>query len=149
VIHASADYVSSMSQTQRKRRTLLHFGSDRIVLILRGWILNDMGYRVLNSSDRREAIQLLKRVDAAILDVAENFPDTVIMGKEMKRCRPELPTIVPTDGNGPADGIHKLVDALVPKRDNPELLATALQTLVPAGRQAPFTRSKKGLEIVA
>lgn len=127
-----------MSSHEKKRRTILHFGTDRVFLLLRSRSLNEMGYDVLNASDGFEAIQLaaLKPVDAVVLDLDRNHAEVALVASEIKRCRPEVPTILLTEGNGPAANARELADALVPKRDNVKMLVTALENVLGGGEPA-------------
>jgi DNA-binding NtrC family response regulator len=116
----------------QKRRTILHFGTDRVVLLLRAKGLNEVGYRVLNSSDGFETIRLATQepVDAVVLDLDRNSAEVTLVAKELKRCRPQLPTIVVADGPVAMAAAHELADALVPKRDNLEMLVSALENVL-------------------
>src|ERR1039457_6501967 len=120
-----------MSGSREKRHTILHFGTDRSVLLSRAHSLNEMGYRVLNASDGFEAIELATRepVDTVVLDLDRDQAEITLVASEIKRCRPQMPMILLTAG-GPPNGAHELADALVPKRDNLRLLVTALENLL-------------------
>jgi DNA-binding NtrC family response regulator len=117
-----------LSGLQRNPHTILHFSRDRSVLIFRGWVLNIAGYRVLNSNIAPEAIELSKRVDAAVLDMDNNRNEVTVIAQEIKRLRPKLPTIVLTEGPVAMDG--QLADALVPKESGPETLVKSLEKLL-------------------
>ncbi len=125
-----------MSGAQAKRRTILHFGTDHVLLLLRGKRLNRRGFHVLNSSNGLEAIALatLQPVDAIVLDLHRNDAEIALVAKELKRCRPHVPTVVVTEGTGYAEGAHFTADALVPHRDNLDLLVTALETVLAVPR---------------
>jgi len=128
-----------MLQCHKKRSTILHFGADRIVLILRGWNLNEMGYRVLNASNAIEVIKLAtrKRVDAVVLDLDRDHAEVALVATEIKRCRPQVPTILLTEGTVLPDRAHELADAHVPKRDDLGMLAAALENVLAAGVAEP------------
>ncbi len=85
-----------MSGFEKIRRTIVHFGTDRIILCLRAWSLNEMGYRVLNAHNGHEAIKLAARahVDAVVLDVDHNHAEVALVATKIKRCRPQVPTIM-------------------------------------------------------
>jgi len=118
-----------MARSVEKRHTILHFGTDPVVLVLRGWNLNSMGYRVLNVSNPSEAVKLAtrRRVDAVVLDLHCNHAAVALVVKQIKRCRPQVPAILIAEGTGRLDGLHELADSLVPKRDNLGMLLTALE----------------------
>jgi DNA-binding response OmpR family regulator len=123
---------SNMPRSEKKRRTIVHFGTDRVVLVLRAWILNEMGYRVLNVSDAVEAVKLAtrRRVDAVVLDLDRNHAEVTLVATAIKRCRPQVPTILLTEETAPLHRAHELADALVQKRDDLGMLITALENLL-------------------
>lgn len=124
-----------MSSPEKKRRTILHYGTDRVVLLLRARGLNEMGYHVLNASDGFEAIKLAAhgQVDAVVLDLDRNHAEVALVATEIKRCRPQLPTILLADEATPPDRAHHLADALVPRRDNVKMLITVLEDVLTSG----------------
>ena len=121
-----------MSSLEKKHRTILHYGTDRVVLLLRARGLNEMGYHVLNASDGFEAIRLAARehVDAVVLDLDRNHAEVALVATEIKRCRPQLPTILLADETTHPSRAHDLADALVPRRDNVKMLVTALENVL-------------------
>ena len=124
-----------MSGYEKKCRTILRYGTDRVVLLLRARGLNEMGYHVLNASDGFEAIKLAahEQVDAVVLDLDRNHAEVALVATEIKRCRPQLPTILLADETTPPDRAHHLADALVPRRDNVKMLVTALENVLTSG----------------
>jgi len=124
-----------MLRYERKRRTIVHFGTDRIVLILRAWSLNEMGYRVVNARNGFEAIKLaaLAHVEAVVLDLDRNHAEILLVATEIRRCRPQLPTILLTEGTALPHRAHELAAALVPKRDDLGMLVTALENVFASG----------------
>jgi DNA-binding NtrC family response regulator len=129
-----------MSGYEKQRRTILHYGTDRVVLLLRARGLNEMGYNVLNASNGFEAIKLAahERVDAVVLDLDRNHAEVALVATEIKRCRPHLPTIVLADETTHPGRAHDLADALVPRRDNVEMLITALEKVLTGGAGTPL-----------
>jgi DNA-binding NtrC family response regulator len=119
-------------RSEKRRNTIVHFGTDRVVLVLRAWNLNEMGYRVLNVSDAVEAVKLAtrRRVDAVVLDLDRNHDEVVLVATAIKRCRPQVPTILLAEETAPLPPAHELADALVPKRDDLGTLITALENLL-------------------
>jgi DNA-binding NtrC family response regulator len=128
-----------MSRPRKKRHTLVHFGTDRVVLHLRAWTLNEMGYRVLNVCHSEEAIKLAirRRVDAVVLDLDRNHTEVMLVATAIKRSRPQVPTILLTDETAPLPDAHELADALIPKRDDLGLLITALENVLAIGSGEP------------
>lgn len=124
-----------MPGCERKRRTILHFSADRIILFLRAWSLNEMGYRVLNARNAAEAVELAtrKRVDAVVLDVDRNHDEVTMVAAEIKRRRPQTPTILLTEGTAAPERAYEVADALLPKRDDLDMLATALKNVLDNG----------------
>lgn len=84
---------SHLPGRQGKHHTILHFCCDPAALVLRGQFLNQLGYRVLNSSNGFEAIELStsKRVHAVVLDLEHNRDDITVVAQEIKRLRPRSP----------------------------------------------------------
>jgi DNA-binding NtrC family response regulator len=119
-------------RSEKKRRTIVHFGTDRVVLLLRAWTLNEMGYKVLNVSDAVEAVKLAtrRRVDAVVLDLDRNHAEVALVATAIKRCRPQVPTILLAEETAPLPRAHELADALVPKRDDLGMLITALENVL-------------------
>jgi len=98
-----------------------------------------MGYEVLNSTNGFEAIQLacLDVVDAVVLDQEGNLAEVELVAAEIKRSRPQVPTILlveraPSRARGPA-----LVDAMVSQNDNVSVLVTTLEALLPKESAEP------------
>ena len=123
------------NHSEQKRRTILHFGTDRVVLLLRARGLNQMGYDVLNAADGFEAIKLAahEEVDAVVLDLDRDHAEVALVATEIKRCRPQLPTILLAEKTASRGDAHDLADALVPTRDNVEMLITALESILAGG----------------
>ena len=121
-----------MSRPQEKRPTILHFGTDHVVLLMRAASLDQRGYHVLSSSNGFETVEMarLQPVDAVVLDLDRNVAEVALVAKMLKRCRPHLPTVVLTDGAAPAEGIDELADAHVPHRHNVELLVNVLESVI-------------------
>jgi CheY-like chemotaxis protein len=134
-----------MLRREKKGRTVVHFGADRAILILRAWSLNEMGYGVLVANNALEAVKLViqKRVDAVVLDLdmARNHDEVARVAEEIKRSRPRIPTILLAETTGQPQPAHALADALVPKRDDLALLVKALVNVFDvAGKPAKMIR---------
>lgn len=117
-----------MTVRETKSRTILHFGTDHTALLLRSRNLKRMGYEVLNSTNGFEAIQLacLDRVDAVVLDQDRNGAEVELVATEIKRYRPQVPTILLAAGGVSRGRTQELADALV-TRENMRVLAAALK----------------------
>ena len=124
--------MSRSERSEKKRGTILHFGADPVVLVLRAWNLNQMGYRVLNVSDAAEAVKLAtrRRVDAVVLDLDRNHAEVALVATAIKRCRSQVPTILLAEETALLHRAHELADALIPKRDDLGMLITALENLL-------------------
>ncbi|MFY9700871.1 MAG: hypothetical protein ABSC07_02345 [Terriglobales bacterium] len=99
----------------------------------RAKLLTSSGYRVLNSSNGFEAIELCNRepVDAVVLELDRNRAEIALIARQIKQFRPKVPTIVLTEAAAPFDGANDLADALVPKENHPELVKSLAQLLAP------------------
>lgn len=140
-----------MPRSEKKRNTIVHFGTDRVVLALRAWNLNEMGYRVLNVSDAVEAVKLATRrgVDAVVLDLDHNHAEVALVASAIKRRRPQVPTILLTEETTPPHRAHELADALIPKGDDLGMLINALENLLDARTGPPSKRALNNKEAVA
>ena len=127
-----------MPRRQRNTGTILHFCCDMTALMLRAQILAYSGYRVLNSSNGFEAIELCTRepVDAVVLDLDRNSAEVKVIAREIKQRRPEVPTIVLTETPAPVERMHKLADAVVAKQNAPALVKTLQRLLSATGADA-------------
>ena len=117
---------------EKKCRTILDFGTDRAVMQSRARTLHRVGYQVLSSSNGFEAIKLATHevVDAVVLDLDRNSAEVILVATEIKRYRPQLPTILLTETTAPVDRAHQLADALVSNRENVTLLVTVLESVI-------------------
>jgi DNA-binding NtrC family response regulator len=120
-----------MTVREKKSTTILHFWTDRPALLLRARDLTRMGYDVLNSSNGFEAIQLacLAVVDAVVLDQNRDCAEVELIVPEIKRFRPQLPTILLAEQSGSLRRTQELVDACV-KRENLKTLAATLKDVL-------------------
>ena len=94
--------------------------------------MRDAGYRVLNSSNGFDAIRLSTsgRVHAVVLDLDRNHEDVTLIAQEIKRLRPEVPTIVLTEMTEAVDGVRELAGVLVLKEDGHNPLLNSLRALL-------------------
>jgi DNA-binding NarL/FixJ family response regulator len=91
-----------------------------------------MGYNVLNASNGFEAIRwaVVEPIDAVVLDMDRDQAEITLVAKEIKRCRPDVPTIVLVDGI--SHHFIQLADVLVPKRNHSGMLSEAVKTVLAA-----------------
>lgn len=117
-----------MTVCNKKNATILHFGSDRPALLLRALSLTRMGYDVLNASNGFEAIHLasLEIVDAVVIDQNRDCEEVDLIVTEIKRFRPQLPTILLAEQLGILRRAQELADAWV-RRENLTMLGAALR----------------------
>jgi len=122
-----------MPQLRKRKHTILHFCCNDKALLMRAKFLRHEGYRVLGSHNGFETMELCNRepVDAVVLDLDGNRAEIALIAREIKRCRPEIPTIVLAESPAKAEGVRELADALVPKENPPELVKS-LQKLLRA-----------------
>lgn len=124
-----------MASELNKRRTILHFGTDQEVFSWRARALHKKGYHVLNASNGFEAINLAAKVDAVVLDMDRNSAEVGLVAAEIKRRRPQVPTILLAEEAIGVESARALADVLVPKRDNMEMLVMALESVFLAGQE--------------
>jgi DNA-binding response OmpR family regulator len=122
-----------MASELKKRRTILLFGTDHEVFSGRARALHKKGYHVLNASNGFEAIKLAAKVDAVVLDMHRNSAEVGLVATEIKWRQPQVPTILLTEDTIDVEGVRTLADVLVPKRDNLEMLVTALESVLLSG----------------
>ena len=86
----------------------------------------------MNSSNGFETIELSSsgQVDAVVLDLDHNHVEVTLITNEIKRLRPQCPTIVLTEGAAP-DTLRALADTLIPK-GNDEVLVASLEKILSA-----------------
>ena len=121
-----------MSGQRERRHTILHFCCDHRSLTTHARYLHRAGFRVLHSSNGFEAIKLAtaEPVDAVVLDLDRNHSEVTLIAQQIKRLRPQVPTIVLAETKAPVDGIRAVADALVLKEDTPEALVTSLEKVL-------------------
>lgn len=130
---AATERECAVTRRDTKTPTILHFCCDVTGLMSRAKRLTSSGYRVLNSSNGFEAIELCNRepVDAVVLELDRNRAEIALIARQIKQFRPKVPTIVLTEAAAPFDGANDLADALVPKENHPELVKSLAQLLAP------------------
>ena len=99
---------------------------------LRGWILLQEGYHVINCSNGFEAIRraVTGRVHVVVIDLDRNAVEMTVIAREIKRRRPSVPTIVLTERSGRehrSAELCRMADLLVPKEHGPEALVEGVE----------------------
>lgn len=125
----------------RESPTVLLFSEDLAYLTSSQQRLSETGFRVLNSSNGFETIELSSsgRVDAVVLDLDHNCAEVTLITDEIKRLRPQFPTIVLTEGAAP-DALRARADTLIPK-GNDEALLASLEKILSASQSSPSMSS--------
>jgi response regulator RpfG family c-di-GMP phosphodiesterase len=120
-----------MSRHRRKNHTILYFYCDDSALPMRAVLLG-LGYRLLASRNGFETMEMCAKepVDAVVLDLDRNHAEVAVIAREIKRCRPQVPTIVLAETPA-ADEVRALADVLVPRADHAQLVRS-LQRLLTA-----------------
>ncbi len=127
-----------MSGLFRKPFVILHFGCDPTVLTDHGMFLSNLGYRVINSNNGFETIQLSAsgKIDAAVLELDRNHSDVLLIAQEIERVRASIPIIVVVHATQTLHGLRDLADAVVPKEVGSGTLARSLEELLPEEKPA-------------
>jgi len=122
-----------MDAPSGKPRIILHFCCDPATLVLRAWLLTNVGYLVVNSNNGFEAIRWSTsgRVDAVVLDLDRNHAEVYLIAREIKRLKPEIPAILVTKAEVVSQGLSELSDAVVANDGDPEILLQSLSDLLP------------------
>jgi DNA-binding response OmpR family regulator len=121
----------------RKPFVILHFFCDPTVLTDHGMFLSNLGYRVINSNDGFETIQLSAsaEIDAAVLELDRNRSDVLLIAQEIERVRASIPIIVVVHATQTLDGLRDLADAVVPREVGSGVLLRSLEELLPGRNQ--------------
>ena len=127
-----------MYRPLRESFVILHFCCDPTVLAEHGMFLSNLGYRVINSHNGFETIQLSTsgKIDALVLVLDRNETDVLLIAQEIKRVRASLPTIVVVHATQTLDGLRDLADAVVPKEVGSGILVRSLEELLPGEEPA-------------
>jgi CheY-like chemotaxis protein len=126
-----------MSDPEKKHHTVLHFSCDPVALAEREGLLKHAGYQVHNATDGFDAIQVSTsgQVDAVLLDLNRNPAEIALIAQEIRRLRPELPTVVLTERSESQDA-PKSASLLVPRQRSSKSLMKSLQKIL-AEQRAP------------
>jgi CheY-like chemotaxis protein len=103
-----------MSKPFGKPFVILHFCCGPAVLTDHGIFLSNLGYRVVNSDNGFETIQLSTsgKIDAVVLELDRNYSDILLIAREIERVRPSIPIIVVVHATQTLDGLRDLADAV-------------------------------------
>lgn len=136
-----------MSAASATRARILQVGTDRLGLDMRSVILSTQGYQVTNCSNGFEAIRAaaVERVHVVLIDLDRDGSEMTLIAQEIKRVRPEVPTIVLTERATPENKIPelcRLADELVPKEQGPEAILMSVRRVLGKQASASITRAK-------
>jgi DNA-binding response OmpR family regulator len=122
----------------RKPFVILHFCCGPTVLTDDGMFPSNLGYRVINSNNGFETIQLStsENIDAAVLELDRNHPDVLLIAQEIERVRPSIPIIVVVRATQTLEGLRDVADAVVQKEVGAGILLRSLEELLPGLRPA-------------
>ena len=114
-----------MHELLKTPRPVLLFSEDPLYSKSTSEYLHEAGFQVMNSGNGFETIEWSTsgQVGAVLLDLDHNHSEVTLIAEEIKRLRPELPTIVLVAGPAP-DAVLQLADALVPKERYDEVLGS-------------------------
>lgn len=129
-------------QSERKQNTILHFCNDRMILTIRGWVLNQMGYEVINSATSRDAVRAARRqrINAVLIDLDETADEALVVAKEIKKDHPQVPILLLADENQPTDEIRDLADTMISRLANIDIARKALAELIAGGAERSTSR---------
>jgi DNA-binding response OmpR family regulator len=121
-----------MFRRLRKPFVILHFCCDPNFLNVHPEFLCNLGYRVVNSTNGFEAIQLSAsgKIDALVLELDRNHPEVLLIAQEIKRLRASIPTIVLVHATQIVDGLGELADALVLEEIGSGMLVKSLEEVL-------------------
>ncbi len=116
-----------MFRPLKKPFVILHFSCDPTILTDHGMSLSNLGYRVINSNNGFETIQLSAsgKIDAAVLELDRNHSDVLFIAREIERVRASIPIIVVVHATKALDCLRDLADAVVAKKVGSGILGRA------------------------
>jgi len=126
-----------MCERGDKPNTVLHFSCIHEAQISYAQLLRSIGYRVLSPSDGFETIEVATRepVDAVVLDLHHSRVEVMLIAREIKRRRPQLPVLVLVEAATPAIDFEESVDAVAARENDLELVGSLKKLLSPTGQR--------------
>lgn len=113
-----------------------------MILTIRGWVLNQMGYEVINSATSRDAVRAARRqrINAVLIDLDETADEALVVAKEIKKDHPQVPILLLADENQPTDEIRDLADTMISRLANIDIARKALAELIAGGAERSTSR---------
>jgi CheY-like chemotaxis protein len=122
----------------RRPFTILCIDDDWNALLSRKIVLEQNGYRVIESSDAEEGLRLFRKyiVDAVIVDYQMPVVSGDVVAARMKGMRAEIPILLLSSYGPLAPKKLRSVDMFLSKSDEPKLLVSSLRRLL--SKPKPF-----------
>ena len=122
----------------RRPLTILCIDDDWNGLLKRKIVLEQNGYRVIESSDAEEGLRLFNRyiVDAVIVDYQMPVISGDVVASKMKGIRAEVPILLLSSYGPLAPKKLRSIDMFLSKSDEPKLLIASLRRLL--SKPKPF-----------
>lgn len=118
--------------------TILCIDDDWNALLRRKIVLEQNGYRVIESSDAEEGLRLFRKyvVDAVIVDYQMPVISGDLVAAKMKGIRAEIPILLLSSYGPLAPKKLRSVDMFLSKSDEPKSLVSSLRRLL--SKPKPF-----------
>lgn len=102
-------------------------------------LLEQSGYELLTATNGREGLQLFmsRPVDAIVLDYHLGLLDGGIVAAEMKKVKPQVPIVMLAQDLELPFSALRSVDAVVARRDGPDLLLATIRSVLDVKVAAP------------
>lgn len=113
-------------------KTVLCVADEESLLERRRKILESSGFSVLTSSNKTDAVATFasQPVDAIVVESSAPDKNSVSVPAPIKRLRPKTPVILLSANPPTAETTITEVDAFIQKEQEPELLASRLESLI-------------------
>lgn len=128
-----APRLTSPADSETPRSVILSVDDEETVLWTRQQILETAGYRVLNASDGRQALDCVANhnVDLVLLDYVMPEIDGGVVALYLKTRIPAIPVIMVSASPLPPD-IRLLADAVIEKGEGPRCLLNTIREFLPS-----------------
>lgn len=113
-------------------RTILCVDDERTGLLVRKFVLENSGYKVVTAEHPPQAIAIVQQttVDAVVLDYVMPEMDGLRLAKTIREINPDVPIIMLTALNELPEQSDFLLDGFVVKGQSPSALLSALQRVL-------------------
>ena len=127
----------------RRQKTILCVDDNQSSLKICKIILEDVGYRVLTSSNAREGLEVFASdaIDAVILDYQMPEMNGELVAAEMRRTKPRVPILMLSGWVSPPESALQLVDEFVAKGDPVEFMLLAVHQVLSHGNKRKPVRT--------